>query len=109
MALNTYTVGAAGTGVRTYAAVTNGDAVTVDSAITTFLHIRNGNGSACVVTIADPGLTPAGNAAVARTVSVPATTGDEMILLPFAAANASQQVSVTYSVTATVTGAFIRA
>lgn len=108
MALNAYTAGAGGTGVRTYNAVTNGDTIAVDTSRKTFLHIKNGNASACVVTIADASFTAAGNASANRTVSVPATTGDEMIYLPPAAASATTGlITLTYSVTATVTAAAV--
>jgi hypothetical protein len=110
MALNTYTIGAGGTGVRTYNAVTNGDTAPVDSQLGTFLHVRNGNAGACTVTIVDASLTPAGNASANKTVVVPATTGDEMILLPYTAgALATGLVTVNYSLTATVTAAVLRA
>ena len=46
-----------------------------------FLHVKNANASPCVVTLTDPGLTPAGSAPTNPSVSVPASTGDKMIPL----------------------------
>lgn len=46
-----------------------------------YLHVKNTNGSATVVGVVDPGLTPAGSAAMNPAITVPATTGDKMIPL----------------------------
>lgn len=72
-----------------------------------FLHVKNANASPCVVTIVDPGNTPAGSAATNPTVSVPATTGDRMIALPVSLVNASGLIQVTFSVQTSVSVAVL--
>ncbi len=73
-----------------------------------FLHVKNGNASPCVVTLTDPGLTPAGSAATNPSVSVPATTGDKLIPLSAALVNSAGNIVVGFSVTATVTAGVFR-
>jgi hypothetical protein len=74
-----------------------------------FLQVRNASGSACVVTIVDPGLTPSGSPSVNPTVTVPATTGAAKIYLPPSLANpATGTIQVNFSVTASITAALIR-
>lgn len=74
-----------------------------------FLHVKNGNGSACVVTFTDPGLTPAGSAATNPTVSVAASTGDKMIPVhPSLASPSTGLVTATFSVQTSVLAAVIR-
>lgn len=74
-----------------------------------FLHVKNANGSACVVTLTDPGLTPSGSAATNPSVSVPATTGDRMIPIPSTLMNTTTgTVSVAFSVTTSVSVALLR-
>lgn len=74
-----------------------------------FLHVKNGNGSACVVTFTDPTLTTAGSAATNPTVSVPASTGDRMIPVnPLLADLATGLVTATFSVQTSVLAAVIR-
>jgi len=74
-----------------------------------FLHVKNANASPCVVTIDDPGFTPAGSAAVDPPVSVPATTGDKMIPVPPTYANpATGFIAVTFSIQASVTAALLQ-
>lgn len=74
-----------------------------------FLHVKNGAGAPINVTIANPALVD-GQAAPARVVSVPATTGDKMIG-PFPSvytqADGTGQVFVDYSAVTTVTVALI--
>lgn len=74
-----------------------------------FLRVKNGNGSACVVTLAAPG-TDNGQARPNRVVSVPATTGDKIIPLPLNYFDpAIGGVGISYSVTASVTVSLLRA
>jgi hypothetical protein len=74
-----------------------------------FLHVKNANASACVVTMVDPGLTPSGSVATNPTVSVPATTGDKLIPLDSHMQNSSTGLQVvTFSVQTSVTAALIR-
>src|SRR5919106_2382601 len=74
-----------------------------------FLHVKNANASPCVVTMTDPGLTPAGSVATNPSVSVPATTGDKMIPLDTNLTNTSSGfIVVGFSVTASVTAALLR-
>lgn len=73
------------------------------------LHVKNASGSAVTVTLVDVGLTPAGSAATNQTISVPATTGDRMIALPYALMNpATGLIQVTFSATTSVTAALLR-
>jgi len=74
---------------------------------TLILHVKNASGSSITVTPQDPGLTVSGTAALQtnRAVTVIATTGDQMILLPASLINpANQQIQVVFSATASVTG-----
>lgn len=73
-----------------------------------FLHVKNANAAACVVTLTDPGRTSAGSAATNPTRSVPANTGDLMIPLPPALTNSAGLIAVAFSVTASVSVALIR-
>jgi len=74
-----------------------------------FLHVKNANGSACVLTFTDPGATPAGSAATNPTASVPATTGDKMIAVPRALMNPSTgTIQVAFSVQTSVSVALLR-
>lgn len=74
-----------------------------------FLHVKNANAGACVVTFTDPGLTPGGSAATNPTVSVPATTGDKMIALNVNWANpATGLIQATFSVQTSVSVALFR-
>jgi len=79
-----------------YSAVSASDTVTPVPGSKLFLHVKNGNGSACT-------------AATNPTVSVPASTGDRMIgPLPAEMADpATGLITVQYSVTATVTAALV--
>lgn len=91
-----------------YSAVSASDTVAPTPGAALFLHVKNGNASACTVTLVDAGTTPAGSAATNPTVTVPANTGDRMIgPLPGSMAAGTGLITVTYSVTATVTAALI--
>lgn len=75
----------------------------------TFLHVKNGNGSPCVVTFTDPGVTPAGSSATNPAVSVAASTGDKMIYVPPGLAPAATGlVTVAFSVQSSVSVAVLR-
>lgn len=74
-----------------------------------FLHVKNANGSACVVTFTDPGQTPSGSAATNPSVSVPATTGDRMIFVPATlASTVTGTIQVGFSVQTSVSVALLR-
>lgn len=74
-----------------------------------FLHVKNANAAACVVTLTDPGTTPSGSAATNPTVTVPATTGDRMIYLPPSLANPTTGlITVAFSVQTSVSVALFR-
>ena len=97
-----------------YSAVAAADAL-VGNDGACFLHVKNGNAAACTVTVLaqTPAAPVPGMGSLSRgniVVSVPATTGDRMIG-PFpriAFEDATGKVQVTYSVTATVTAAFVK-
>jgi hypothetical protein len=94
----------------TYATPASSDTIAVspgDDRV--FLHVKNANASACVVTFTDSGKTPAGSSATNPTVSVPANTGDKMIPVhPSLSDPATGLVTVGFSVTSSVTVAAIR-
>jgi hypothetical protein len=74
-----------------------------------FLHVKNANAAACVVTFTDPGRTPAGSVATNPSVSVPATTGDKMIAVPAQLVNtATGLITVAFSVQTSVLAALLR-
>jgi hypothetical protein len=74
-----------------------------------FLHVKNANAGACVLTFTDPGATPAGSAATNPTVSVPATTGDKMIYVnPALASPSTGTIQVAFSVQTSVSVALLR-
>jgi hypothetical protein len=75
-----------------------------------FLHVKNGNAAADVVTVTDAGRTPAGQQGQAFTVTVPASTGDRMIgPLPSSLADPTTGlITVAHSITATVTCALVQ-
>ncbi len=74
-----------------------------------FIHVKNGNAAACVLTFTDPGRTPAGSSATNPTVSVVADTGDKMIPVHEALASPTTGlVTVTFSVQSSVLAAVIR-
>lgn len=80
-----------------------------------FLHVKNANAAACTVTVTaqTPAAPVPGMGSLARgniAVVVPANTGDRMIG-PFpriAFEDGAGKVPVTYSVTASVTAAFVK-
>jgi hypothetical protein len=69
------------------------------------MRVINAGGSSDSVTVTDPNLSVLGNSVTAPTpVSVPATTGIRMILIPVAAINQTTQVAtVNHSFITTVT------
>lgn len=68
------------------------------------LRVINAGGTPDLVGVTDPNLTVIGGIGAVPTVSVPATTGIRMILIPAAAVNqATQQATVTHTFTTTVT------
>lgn len=90
-----------------YATPSATENITPDTGL--FLHVKNANASACVITFTDPGKTPAGSAATNPTVSVPASTGDRMIAISAALANTSTGlVTTTFSVQTSVSAALLR-
>jgi hypothetical protein len=92
---------------QTYAAPLATEQIVPDDDL--FLHVKNGNGSACVLTFTDPGTTPAGSAATNPTVSVPATTGDKMIAVNRNLMNPSTgTIQVAFSVQTSVLVALLR-
>lgn len=70
-----------------------------------YLVVINGNAGADTVTITDPGVTPAGNALTGGTISksVSAGTSQVFYIRPEQVNPATDLVTVTHSVTATVT------
>jgi hypothetical protein len=91
-----------------YAAVAATDTITADPA-GLILHVKNVSGSNDIVTITDPGTTPAGSVATNPTFTVPLTTGDKMYKLGPQFANSSGIITVAHSQTASVTCAVFRA
>lgn len=73
----------------------------------TWIEVNNGGGSGITVTIADPGVTPAGNTSTGMAVSV-SNGQKKRIWLPSGVINSTTGlVSITYSGVTTVTvGAF---
>ena len=62
------------------------------------LYVKNSGGGAGTVTLVDPGITPAGSAAVNPAVTIPATTGEKEIFLPAGLTNpATGNIQVTFS------------
>jgi hypothetical protein len=107
-ALTVNSVTAAGFVPAYVSAAGGGDTIdgTTAAAGRVFIHVKNG-GSSMTVTIADPGLTPLGNAGSAAAVTV-GGSAEKMIYIPPAAVNASTGVvNLTYSAVTSVTiGAF---
>lgn len=92
---------------QTYAAPSATENINPDAGL--FLHVKNANAAACVVTFTDAGRTPGGSAATNPTVSVPATTGDKMIAVPAAFANTTTGlIAVAFSVQTSVSAALLR-
>jgi hypothetical protein len=75
-----------------------------------FLHVKNAGGSPDTVAIVIPGNDQFGSAIPDPSVTVPATTGDRMILItPAMADPATGLVTITHSFTTSVTCAvFVR-
>lgn len=101
-ALSTNVVTRSGFAPNFVAVAAGGDTFTPGEDV--FLHVKNTNAGACVVTVATPG-NVRGVAYNAYTISVPATTGDREFgpFPPSLFANASGVASVTYSVSSGVT------
>ena len=91
----------------TYVTPTATDTVPADSTAILILHVKNAGGSSDVVTITDPGSTPAGSVATNPAVSV--TNGTEAFI-PLAPqyANSSGIITVAHSFTTSVTVAVLR-
>ena len=97
-----------------YSAVTASDTFvpTASGGPATFLHVKNGNASACTVTVVQKAPCSFGSNSPTHdlVVSVPATTGDRMIG-PIPAERYQDPTTgvatVTYSVTPTVTAALV--
>jgi len=74
-----------------------------------YLVVKNGNASACTVTVAAPELLDGDLVIGSRTVSVPATVGYTIIPITQRYRSAATgRATVTYSVTATVTACVIK-
>lgn len=81
--------------------------ITADDGL--FLHVKNSAAENTVVTITDPGYTPAGSAATNPTITVLSTSGDKMIPLSKAFASASTGlITVGFSYLTSVTAALLR-
>ncbi len=93
--------------VATYVTPTATDTVAADSVAILILHVKNAGGSPDVVTITDPGSTPAGSVATNPNTSV--TNGTEAFI-PLAPqyANASGVITIGHSFTTSVTVAVLR-
>jgi hypothetical protein len=90
-----------------YAAPLASENVVADDGL--FLHVKNTNAALTLVGITDPGLTPAGSAALNPSISVPATTGDKMIPLTRRFMNGTGNIVVTFSnIGAGVTAAVLK-
>lgn len=91
-----------------YAAVSASDTIAADGIDNLFLHVKNAGGSPDTVTLVVPG-TLYGVAIADVTVSVPATTGDRMILVPQTLMDpATGLITVTHSFTTSVTQGLFR-
>jgi hypothetical protein len=105
--LATQSIGRPG-GAATYSAVSGGGDK-VSPGDHTFLHLKNGNASACVVTIVTP-ITEGGFAVADLSLSVAA--GADAFIGPITAAlfrDTDGYASVTYSVSSSVTAAVLTA
>lgn len=106
--LATQLVTRAGTAPTYAAATVSGDRFTPGPS--TWLHVKNTNGSSMVVTVVTPRTDALGNAVADNTVTVPATTG-ERVIGPFPAefygSTTDGLADITYSaVTGVTIGAF---
>ncbi len=87
-------------------AVASTDTVAADT-VPLWLVVINGNASSDVVTITDPGSTPAGSVATNPTASITNGTTGIIPLLP-QYANSSGIITIAHSITATVTCYILR-
>lgn len=90
-----------------YGTTSASQTITADDGL--FLHVKNVAAEDTVVTITDPGRTPAGSVATNPTVTVSSTSGDKMIPLSKAFASPSTGlITVAFSYTTSVTAALLR-
>lgn len=81
---------------------------TVQPADDLFLHVKNASGSPITVTLTDASTTQAGSNASNPTYSVPATTGEKFIAIPWTAMNPNTGlITVTFSSTTSVTAEWL--
>lgn len=100
----------AGLTPTTVAATGGGDTVALASASDdrSFLQVTNGAGTSMTVSIADPGVTPAGNAGTVVPITV-AAGATKLIPLSSASVNSTTGlISISYSAVTTVTVAAVR-
>lgn len=109
-ALPLQTMTAAGLAPSTTSAGGSGDTVALASATDdrSFLQVTNGSASPITVTLADPGVTPAGNSGTATAVSVAASATKLFPLSPALVNPSTGVINITYSSSTTVTVAAIR-
>ena len=106
-ALVTNQIGIGGTLPVYTAASAGGDTFNPDSR--SFLHVKNGAGTVCTVTITALGSGPGGNPVANRVVTVPATS--ERMIGPFdpsGFADVNNNAAVAYSAVTTVTVGMLR-
>jgi len=91
-----------------YAAVSASDTLVHPGGDAVFLHVKNAGGGADTVTLVVPG-SLYGVAIADATVSVPATSGDRMILIPPGLGDpVTGLITVLHGATASVTCALLR-
>jgi hypothetical protein len=108
--LTLQTMTATGLVPATVSAAVGGDTVALASATDdrSFLEVINGSASPIMVTLADPGSTPAGNTTTAPANSVAAGATKLFPLLPALVNPSTGLINITYSAVTTVTVAAIR-
>lgn len=109
-AITSQTIVTAGLAYTTQSAAGGGDTATLASAtdVGSFLIVKNGGGSPITVTIADPGVTPAGNTVTAPANSVAAGATALFPLLPAQVNPSTGNIAITYSAVTSVTVAVVR-
>lgn len=92
------------------AATGGGDTVALASSTDdrSFLQVTNGAGSSMTVSIADPGVTPAGNAGTVTPITVAAGTTKLIPLNPNSVNSTTGLISISYSAVTTVTVGAVR-